>query len=64
MANKGIDPGPKKKIGAFKQEYRFNKKTGKITEVKPAAPQTTQMISIKEYRFDKKTGKKTEVKRK
>jgi len=63
MANKGIDPGPKKKIGAFKQEYRVDKKTGKKTEVMPTNSQKAVGAVKKEYRVDRLTGKKTEVKK-
>ena len=63
MVKKVIEPGPKKKVGAIKREYRVDKLTGKKTEVMPTNAQKVVGAVKKEYRVDKLTGKKTEVKK-
>jgi hypothetical protein len=46
MAKKQMDPGPKKKIGAFKQEYRVYKSTGKKAQVMPTSIQKSKGPSV------------------
>jgi len=46
MAKKQMDPGPKKKIGAFKQEYRVDKSTGKKAQVMPTSIQKSKGPSV------------------